>query len=244
MNWLLSVRLQLGEFLLDVKIDQKVSPLILIGSNGSGKSTLIRTLAGAHHPQEGSIRLGNEIWFDSKRNIFTPPEHRNLGYVPQKYTLFPHLDVLDNISFGRIRSLNRKNRRAEALKILNEMSYPQLALRFPRDLSGGERQRVALARTFVLQPSLWLFDEPFSAIDPASRASVRSMLIKRLNASSSPVVMVTHSLEDIKAMNAQIAVMDSGSIVQLGSLEEITRDPQNPFASKIAKIKNEISNNN
>src|SRR5205823_4699837 len=140
--------------------------------SGSGKSTALRCLAGLERPDRGTIRFGDEIWFDSARGIFLPPQRRRIGYLFQDYALFPHLRVAQNIAYG-LAKFARQQRIEEITALLG---LSGLEDRYPKQLSGGQQQRVALARALVCRPRLLLLDEPLSALDAPTREHLRRQL--------------------------------------------------------------------
>ena len=168
-------------------------------------------------------------------DVWLPPEVRGMGYVPQGNALFPHLNVLDNVSFG-LRSKkpqsNRAQRRQSALELLSQLNCAHLAERWPSALSGGEKQRVALARALMIHPDFLLLDEPLSALDATVRRQLRSYLSKELAARSSPTILVTQGLQDVQTINPYIYVLEAGKIVQQGKAEEITKNPATDFVAE------------
>lgn len=165
--------------------------IVLFGPSGSGKSTILRCFAGLERVAEGVIHFNEEIWLDSKKNICVSPQKREIGYLFQEYALFPHLNVLDNISYG-LMSLPKKLRYEYADSIMQSMQLHDLEKRFPKELSGGQQQRVALARTLVCRPKLLLLDEPLSALDESTRETLRIELKALLKKFEIPTIMVTH----------------------------------------------------
>ena len=164
-----------------------------------------------------------------KRAIYVEPESRRIGYVPQGYGLFPHLDVLDNIGFGRLPVASRGECRMLALAALDEFDCRHLAGLYPRSLSGGERQQVALMRALLTQPALLLLDEPLSALDVASRRKTREFLVRYLREQSSPSIVVTHDARDVLALDGEVVVLEAGQVVQRGSAAALAKAPINPF---------------
>lgn len=232
MSWHVSIRMRLGALDLDVDVGGADEPVALVGPNGSGKTTLLRTIAGAHRPDSGTIRLGERTVFDAAAGMDLPPEQRHVGYVPQGYGLFPHLSALDNVAFGwisRTPARTRAERRDAARKMLEQMSCAQLAERMPPALSGGEQQRVALARALTVDPRILLLDEPLSALDATARRSVRAYLIDHLTGRAGPAIVVSHDARDVRALGAQVHVIEEGRIVQSGSVEELVARPATEF---------------
>jgi molybdate transport system ATP-binding protein len=232
MSWRVEVSMRLGALSLDVDLEGGDEPVALIGPNGSGKTTLLRTIAGAHHPDAGAIRIGDEDVFDSTAGIDLPPEARRVGYVPQGYGLFPHLSVLENVAFGwRARSPrpSREQRLCEATRLLERVGCRHLADRKPVGLSGGEQQRVALARALAVEPRMLLLDEPLAALDAQARRAVRTYLAEHLAERSGPALVVSHDLRDVRALGGPVVVLEKGSIVQRGLPDELASQPATEF---------------
>ncbi|MBL91669.1 MAG: molybdenum ABC transporter ATP-binding protein [Myxococcales bacterium] len=239
MKWQAVLQMQLCSLSLDVSLQGDEKPTALIGPNGSGKTTVLRALAGAHKPSAGHIRLGERVLFDGEQDVWLAPEIRGMGYVPQGYALFPHLNVLDNVSFGlRAQQPNTPSnqRRQSALSLLKKLQCDHLASRWPKALSGGEKQRVALARALMVQPDFLLLDEPLSALDATVRRQLRSYLSEMLITNTTPSLIVTQDAKDIQALNASIYVMQSGRIVQQGTIEEVKAEPANDFVAEFFNI--------
>jgi spermidine/putrescine ABC transporter ATP-binding subunit len=208
---------------LDVKAGEFVA---LLGPSGSGKTTLLMTVAGFEIPDAGTIHVdGIDI---TERE----PSQRNLGMVFQRYALFPHLSVGDNIAFPlRMRgvALEERKRRVEAA--LETVGLAGYATRLPSQLSGGQQQRVALARAIVFEPPVLLMDEPLSALDKNLRERMR-LEIKRLQQQLGiTVLFVTHDQEEALVMADRIAVMDHGRLIQEGTPRELYTDPKNAFVA-------------
>ena len=232
MSWQVTVRMRLGSLDLDVDISGDDTPVALIGPNGSGKTTLLRTIAGAHRPDAGFIRIGDDRVFDAGAGLDLPPERRGVGYVPQGYGLFPHLSALDNVAFSWIaRGLEREERRHAALRLMERMGCAHLAARSPRRLSGGEQQRVALARALTANPRMLLLDKPLAALDAPSRRDIRGYLAEHLTERRGPALVVSHEARDVQALGASIYVIDSGRVVQTGTAASLASAPVNDFVA-------------
>lgn len=236
----IDVKGQIGRFPLDVQLQvRSAQPLSLIGPNGAGKSSLLHLILGALRPRGGRIAIGGFTLVDSARGIHLPIEARRLGYLPQDLALFPHRTVLDNVVFGlRFRSrigagsAGARQARELAYAWLQQLGIEQLALRRPETLSGGERQKVALARALAGRPSALLLDEPMAALDLGARRQLRRFLTAQLAELHLPVIIVTHDPADVAALTDQVAVMESGRIVQVGNLLELRRQPVTDFAEE------------
>ncbi|MBA2318655.1 MAG: ABC transporter ATP-binding protein [Euzebyales bacterium] len=193
----------------------------LLGPSGCGKTTMLRLIAGFEHPDAGEITIDGRIVAGNGR--FVAPDRRRIGMVFQDYALFPHLDVAGNVGFG----LPRRGRdRAEALDgVLELVGLAGLEHRFPHELSGGQQQRVALARALAPQPAVILLDEPFSNLDAALRAQVRSDVHRILTAADATAVFVTHDQEEALSLADEVAVMHAGRIAQLAAPERLYHEP-------------------
>jgi molybdate/tungstate transport system ATP-binding protein len=206
--------------------------LVILGPNGAGKSVSLETIAGFHRPQRGEIRIaGREV-------TGLPPERRNVAFVYQNFGLFPHLSVAANIRLA-LHAKRRRNGRGRALEeLLAEFGIAHLAGRDPGLLSPGEKQRVALARALAAEPDLFLFDEPFSALDAATRDRLRGELASFLRKEGVAAIFVTHDFADALALADRIAVMRAGRIVQEGPAREVFRAPQSRFVAEFLGIEN------
>jgi molybdate transport system ATP-binding protein len=197
--------------------------MVLFGPSGSGKTTILRCLAGLDKPQEGFVRFGNDVWFDRTAGINQPPQQRRLAYVPQGYSLFPHLTVAQNIRFGMNTAAPDAHDRVETL--LQKVHLGGKSGRRPEELSGGERQRVALARALARDPRLVLLDEPLAALDLPLREPMRRELRQFLRSIEVPSVVVTHDRVDALTLGDRMAVLTDGSIRQVGSVHDVFSRP-------------------
>jgi molybdate transport system ATP-binding protein len=186
--------------------------LVLFGPSGSGKTLTLRALAGLIRPAEGSIRCGERTLFDAARGVDVPPQARRVGYVPQHAALFPYLSVRGNVGFG----VARAERAARVDHLLAALDLEALADRRPSSLSGGERQRVAIARALAPRPALLLLDEPFSALDRASRAELRAWFAAHVRAAGVVVVLVTHDRDEALALGDRLVRVEDGATIAEG----------------------------
>ncbi|MDA0577906.1 MAG: ABC transporter ATP-binding protein [Verrucomicrobia bacterium] len=208
---------------------------VLFGASGSGKTTVLRCLAGLDRPDAGEIRFAHAIWSNAADKSFMPPRHRGVGYVPQDYTLFPHLSVARNIGFG-LHHLPRHQRLARVAQTMQTLDIPDLATRFPSSLSGGQQQRVALARAIVTHPRLLLLDEPLSALDTPMQLHLRRELRHWLRNAAIPTVLVTHDRLEALTLGDAIVVMDAGRILQQGPVPDVFSRPVNRAVADIVAV--------
>ncbi len=201
---------------------RKSEVLALLGPSGSGKSTLLAAVAGMVKPNKGKILLGG-------RNLLElPPEQRGLGMVFQDFALWPHMTVAQNVAFPlRVRKCSPTEIANRTDKALARVGLAGFAGRRPHELSGGQQQRVALARAVVAETELLLLDEPLSALDPATRSSVRSELADILRTLDLTTIIVTHDREEAFELADRIAVLINGQIQQHAKPEEVYERPVN-----------------
>jgi molybdate transport system ATP-binding protein len=201
---------------------------VIVGPNGAGKTTILRSLLGDLTPDHGTIRLGERPLFSSKLMVDVPMEDRRIGYVPQRYALFPHLTVAANVGYGLFR-LDKQARTERVEKLLEDFGIPHLKDRKPAALSGGEAQRVALARALAIEPQALLLDEPMGALDTTARKRVRKVLGERLARLKIPTVVVTHDPDDVHVLGERVAVIEAGEVVQVGTVPELRSAPKTDF---------------
>jgi iron(III) transport system ATP-binding protein len=191
----------------------------ILGASGSGKTTLLRLLAGFDRPDQGTVKIGEQI-VDGE-GVHVHPEHRRIGYVPQEGGLFPHLTVAANVGFG----LSRTMRRQRVSDLLELVGLADLARRYPHQLSGGQQQRVALARALAIEPEVVLLDEPFASLDAHMRASVREEVQRILRASATTTLLVTHDQDEALSLANLVAVLRDGGIAQYATPQDLYSQP-------------------
>jgi molybdate transport system ATP-binding protein len=208
---------------------------VLFGRSGSGKSTTLRCLAGLDRPERGTIRFGDEIWFDAARGVFLPPQRRRIGYLFQDYALFPHLRVAQNIGYGlgKIAASERRQRIEEITALLGLVGFED---RYPRQLSGGQQQRVALARALVCRPRLLLLDEPLSAVDAPTREHLRRQLRHWLVELRMSTILVTHDRIEALALGDHVLVFEAGRVCQSGSVQQVFSAPVDLAVARIVGV--------
>ena len=189
----------------------------LYGHSGAGKSLTLQVIAGLLKPAAGHVRIRERTLFDSRSQINLPPAERRVGYLFQSYALFPHLTVRDNVAFGLTSWWRRHLSPVQSVRVddlLDSFGLSELAGSRPASLSGGQQQRVALARALVCEPDVLLLDEPFAALNPMLRQELRQELAQVCVKWQTPVVMITHDLEDVLALADVAFVMEQGCIIR------------------------------
>ena len=199
----------------------------LLGPSGCGKTTLLRIIAGLDSPDSGSLKLAG------KEALHLPAHERPTNTVFQSYALFPHLTVRDNVAFGlRMKRMPREQIELRVSKIMELGRITELAARKPSQLSGGQRQRVALARALVNEPDVLLLDEPLGALDLKLRKELQQELRALQRRTGITFVYVTHDQDEALSMSDRIAVIDQGSIIQLGTPTELYETPRTRFVAQ------------
>jgi len=218
-------------------IDVDIKPgefFTLLGPSGCGKTTTLRMLAGFEQPTDG------QIFIDGVDVAQTPAHKRPVNTVFQSYALFPHLDVESNVAYG-LRWRKDVDKRVRASLVAKALELVQLSgygKRRPHQLSGGQQQRVALARALVLEPAVLLLDEPLGALDAKLRHSLRAELTGLQREIGITFVFVTHDQEEALEMSNRLVVMDGGRIMQLGTPEEVYREPLTEFVADFLGVAN------
>tara|TARA_B100000965_G_scaffold199934_1_gene166939 strand:+ start:435 stop:1481 length:1047 start_codon:yes stop_codon:yes gene_type:complete len=200
----------------------------ILGPSGCGKTTLIRVIAGLEDIQKGEIFLEKKLVANNKFN--TPPESRPISYVFQDFALFPHMNVLENISFAAGSKVNKKELIEQVVKL---SKVEKFLSKYPHSLSGGEQQRVALARSIAVQPKLLLLDEPFSDLDSNLKREIVDDTLHLINSLESSAIIVTHNAEEAMFLSDTIIVMENGAIVQVGTPHEIYFNPINIYVASL-----------
>lgn len=215
--------------------------LVLVGPSGCGKTTLLRCLAGLEHANEGVIMIGDQTVFNSSRRLNVQPNHRDIGMVFQKYALWPHMSVLQNVEYP-LRSKKRKQelKDGRALQALESVRCEIFAERIPAELSGGQQQRIALARATVGDPTVLLLDEPLSNLDALLRLTLREELRKFHRTVGFTGVYVTHDQSEALSLGDRVAVMQSGQIQQLAAPQEVFDRPATPDVATFIGIRNKF----
>jgi len=209
---------------------------VLMGLSGSGKSTLIRLINRLVDPTHGQILLGGRDIATMSRQALVDLRRKDLAMVFQSFALLPHLSVLRNAAFGlEVAGVDRKTRERRALEVLEQVGLQTFAHRMPAELSGGMQQRVGLARALAVDPTLMLMDEAFSALDPLKRTEMQELLLQLQAEHQRTIVFVSHDLDEAFRIGNRIAIMEGGRIVQIGTPDEILRNPSDAYVRAFFK---------
>lgn len=203
---------------------------VVMGLSGSGKSTLVRMLNRLIEPSAGAVKINGRDITSMKRKGLIELRRHEISMVFQSFALMPHQTVLGNTAFGLMMAgIGRAEREKRALEALDSVGLKANADSYPDELSGGMKQRVGLARALAVNPGILLMDEAFSALDPLIRTEMQDELLRLQSEQARTVVFITHDLDEAMRVGDRIAIMQNGEVVQVGTPEEIVRDPANDY---------------
>ena len=207
-----------------------------MGLSGSGKSTLVRCISRLIEPTAGAMIIDGEDIMSYDLAKLTELRRYRMSMVFQHFGLFPHRKVIDNISFGlEIRGMDKDERKAKSLEVLQKVGLDGWAEHFPRELSGGMQQRVGLARAMAVDPEILIFDEPFSALDPLIRREMQDELLSIQAEVQKTMIFITHDFLEAIKMGDRIAIMKDGVVVQIGTPEEIVTNPVDDYVREFTE---------
>ncbi|MCS3453378.1 MULTISPECIES: molybdenum ABC transporter ATP-binding protein [Bradyrhizobium] len=212
---------QLGEFSLAASFTSEGRVTGLFGASGSGKTSLINTIAGLLRPDRGTIVIDGETVDDTATGIHVPTWRRRIGYVFQDARLFPHLDVGQNLDYGR-RMNGLTEDPAQHRRVVDLLDIGALLDRRPGKLSGGERQRVALGRALLSKPRLLLLDEPLGALDESRKLEILPYLVRLRDEAGVPMVYVSHDAAELRQLATQIVMLRRGQVTAFGGVKVLT----------------------
>ncbi|CAN7628873.1 ABC transporter ATP-binding protein [Neorhizobium tomejilense] len=207
--------------------------MCLLGPSGCGKTTTLRMIAGLENLSGGEIRIGERVVDSVREGVFVPPEKREMGLVFQSYALWPHMTIERNTDFGlRLRKLPKAEREARVEQVMQALDIAKYRDRYPSQLSGGQQQRVALARMLAVNPGVLLLDEPLSNLDARLRLEMRAELKRIHKEFKTTIVFVTHDQWEAMTLATTIAVMNNGTLQQMGTPNQIYDRPANRFVAE------------
>ena len=210
----------------------------LVGPSGAGKTSMLRVMAGLMRPLKGRVCVGAEVWQDTDRGPFLPPQHRRVGLVFQHYALMPHLSALENVALPLFHLPRAQGLELAASWLAKVQLGGELLQRRPAGLSGGQQQRVAVARALAREPKLLLLDEPFSAVDQMNRRTLYQLLAELCQTLTVPIVLVTHDLNEARLLADRLIVVDGGTVLQQGTPQFVHRSPRNARVADLVGIHN------
>ena len=232
-----NVSKRFGDFKVLSDINETVErgqTMVICGPSGSGKSTLLRCVNGLEPYQEGEIIVDGVSLSDPKTNLYKLRE--NIGMVFQRFELYPHMTVMQNISLApmKVRKWSKEKAQKKAAELLERVGIPEKAQSYPANLSGGQQQRVAIARSLAMEPNYMMFDEPTSALDPEMIKEVLDVMIN-LAKEGMTMLCVTHEMGFAREVADEIIFMDFGRIVERGTYEEFFKNPKSERAREFLK---------
>lgn len=213
-------------FLLDVEFQAAAGVTVLFGPSGSGKTLILDSIAGFARPDEGRILLDDSLLYDGATGVHLPPQARQCGYVFQNYALFPHMTLRENLMFAAERR-PRLERHRRVNEMLEMFRLAEAAGRRPHEVSGGQRQRCSIARALIVAPKLLLLDEPAQGLDAPLRAEFYGVLRQVREEFKTPVILVTHDLDECFELGEEMLIVRQGKIVQSGAPRTILDQPAN-----------------
>jgi len=211
-----------GAFDLHARFQSDGKLTALFGPSGSGKTTIVNAIGGLVRPDHGRIVVQGQVLVDTKKNVFVPKYRRRIGYVFQEGRLFPHLNVRQNLLFGRWFT-PRRDRKASFDHVVDLLGVAPLLDRWPTTLSGGEKQRVAIGRALLADPQLLLMDEPLASLDEARKAEIYPYIERLRDDGGVPIVLVSHSVAEIARLATSIVVLSEGSVTASGPASDLLR---------------------
>jgi molybdate transport system ATP-binding protein len=213
---------RLGEFSVEACFASEGRVTGLFGASGAGKTSLINMIAGLLRPDRGMIAVDGETLDDTAANLHVPAHRRRIGYVFQDARLFPHLDVRQNLDYGR--RMNRlADDPAQRARITDLLAIGSLLDRRPGQLSGGERQRVALGRALLAQPRLLLLDEPLGSLDEERKVEILPYLVRLRDEAGVPMVYVSHDADEMRQLATQVVMLRRGRVTAFGGPEVLPK---------------------
>ena len=212
---------QLGEFSLQASFESEGRVTGLFGASGAGKTSLINMIAGLLRPDRGSISIDGETLDDTSMGVHVRPHRRRIGYVFQDARLFPHLNVAQNLDYGR--RMNRlADDPAQRARVTDLLDIGSLRDRRPGQLSGGERQRVALGRALLSKPRLLLLDEPLGSLDEGRKVEILPYLVRLRDEAGVPMVYVSHDAAELRQLATQIVMLRNGQVTAFGGVKVLS----------------------
>ena len=215
---------RLGEFVVEASFASEGRVTGLFGASGAGKTSLINMIAGLLRPDRGRISIDGETLDDTAASVRVPVHRRRIGYVFQDARLFPHLEVRQNLDYGR--RMNRlADDAAQRKRVTGLLDIGHLLDRRPGRLSGGERQRVALGRALLSRPRLLLLDEPLGSLDEERKVEILPYLVRLRDEAGIPMVYVSHDASEMRQLASQVVMLQRGRVTALGGAEVLPNPP-------------------
>ena len=217
-----SVSHRQGDFELEASFSAASGVTALFGPSGSGKTSLVQIIAGLTRADRAHISVAGDVWTDTEKGIFVPTHRRALGYVFQEGRLFPHLNVRQNLRYGRV--FSRRLRRISEEDVIEMLGIGHLLAQRPATLSGGEKQRVAIGRALLADPGLMLMDEPLSALDRHRRAEIIPYIERIRDETGLPIIYVSHAIDEVARLARHVVLLEGGRVIRAGEPVDVLPD--------------------
>ena len=238
MSLSLDIRKTYPGFTLDMQLEAGEERVALLGASGCGKSCTLRCIAGVETPDEGKIVVNGVTFFDSAADINLTPQQRKCALLFQSYQLFPNMTVADNVCAGMAGAASAAERTRLARAYLSIFGMAEFADRYPSRLSGGQQQRVALARMIAAHPGIFMFDEPFSALDAYLKSALEQNLLDLFDVCNRTVLYVSHDIDEACRLCDRICVVHNGHVEEIGSVDDVVRRPHTLATLRLTGCKN------
>ncbi|SDW66986.1 molybdenum ABC transporter ATP-binding protein [Roseicitreum antarcticum] len=235
----IALRHRFGDFGLDLAFDAPPGVTVLFGPSGSGKTTVVNAVAGLLRPDQGRIVADGRVLLDTAARRFVPPHCRRIGYIFQEGRLFPHLNVRQNLLYGRWFA-PRAARRESVSQVVDMLGIGPLLSRRPGALSGGEKQRVAIGRALLSGPDMILADEPLAALDEARKAEILPYFERLRDAVSVPILYVSHAPAEVARLATTVVALKAGRVAAVGSAAQVLGDAMalgTPVATSVLRAR-------
>ena len=238
MSLSLDIRKSYPGFMLDIQLEAGEERVALLGASGCGKSCTLRCIAGVETPDEGRIVVNGVTFFDSQEKINLTPQQRKCALLFQNYQLFPNMTVADNVCAGLEDGVDAASRKDLARRYLAIFGMADFADRYPARLSGGQQQRVALARMIAARPGIYMFDEPFSALDSYLKSALEQNMLDLFDVVGRTVLYVSHDIDEACRLCERICVVHDGHVEEMGTVDDVVRRPQTLATLQLTGCKN------
>ena len=231
------IRKNFDSFKLSVDFETNERKVGFLGPSGAGKSMTLKCIAGLEKPDSGRIVINDKCVYDSQKHIWIPANQRKVGLLFQKYALFPHMTVEENVGFG-LYNLRKKEKLERINAYLEIVQMENTNGKYPSELSGGQQQRIAIARALIMEPDVLLLDEPFSALDLHLRSQMEHQLKKMLDKYKGQSIIVSHDIHESYRLCQELAVFHEGKVLEYGQKEEVFQHPRRLEVARITGCKN------